>query len=151
MTACKLLIVDDDRDFAEGLAEYLVLCGHDVDVAFTGGDGIEAAGNKAYDAVLLDIGLPGPNGVEILLKIRQTTPKVRCFLATGYSADHIVAQGIEAGAIEIMTKPIDAEALSRRLAAVQGRESWMTVTSAGEESALHADEEPDAGRGPEEP
>ncbi len=119
MTAPKLLIVDDDRDFAEGLAQVLKLYGHQVDIAFTGEDGVEAVKKNDYDTILIDIGLPGLNGVESLLKIRQVNPKVRCFLLTGHSADHIAEQGIEAGAIEILTKPIDLEEMLQRLSNIE--------------------------------
>lgn len=121
MTAPKLLIIDDDRDFAEGLAEALELHGHQVDIAFTGEDGVEAVKKNDYDTILMDIGLPGLNGVESLLKIRQVNPKVRCFLLTGHSADQIAKQGIEAGAIEILTKPIDPEEMLRRLSNTKTR------------------------------
>ena len=117
MTASRLLIVDDDRDFAEGLAEYLELCGHRVDIAFTGESAIEAAGKAAYDTILMDVGLPGLNGVESLREIKRCQPKVRCFLLTGYSADHVLLRGVEAGAAEILTKPVNPEELSQRLAA----------------------------------
>ena len=121
MTAPKLLIIDDDRDFAEGLAEALELYGHQIDIAFTGEDGVEAVKKNDYDTILIDIGLPGLNGVESLLKIRQVNPKVRCFLLTGHSADHIAEQGIEAGAIEILTKPIELEEMLRRLSNTETR------------------------------
>ncbi len=117
MTASRLLIVDDDRDFAEGLAEYLELCGHRVDIALTGESAIEAAGKDAYDTILMDVGLPGLNGVESLREIKRSLPKVRCFLLTGYRADHDSLQGVEAGTAEILTKPVNPEELSRRLAA----------------------------------
>ena len=119
MTELKLLVVDDDQDFADGLAELLELFGHRVDVVYTGEAGIEAAGGCDYDAILMDISLPGLNGVESLQRIRQANPDVRCFLMTGYSADEIARQGIEAGALEILTKPLDPESLEQRLAAIQ--------------------------------
>jgi DNA-binding response OmpR family regulator len=119
MTEARILIVDDDRDFAEGLAELLELNDYRVDLAFTGEDGIAEAKTKTYAAILMDIGLPGANGVESLREIRKTRPETRCFLLTGYSADHIADQGIEAGALEILTKPIDPEDLKRRLAAIR--------------------------------
>ncbi|MCK5273613.1 MAG: response regulator [Alphaproteobacteria bacterium] len=118
MSELKLLVVDDDRDFAEGLAELLELFGHWVDVAFTGEAGIDAANGCDYDAILMDISLPGLNGVESLQRIRQSRPDVPCFLMTGYSADEIARQGIEAGASEILTKPLDPESLEQRLATV---------------------------------
>ncbi len=115
MTASRLLIVDDDSDFAVSLAEFLELCDHQVDITFTGKDGVEAAKKNYYDAVLMDISLPGLNGIESLRQIRQANPAVRCFLMTGFSADHIAKQGIEAGAVEILTKPIELEDILRRL------------------------------------
>lgn len=114
----SLLVVDDDKDLAEALLELLELYGHRVDVAFTGEAGIEAASRCHYDAILMDISLPGLNGVESLQRIRQSNPKMRCLLMTGYSADEIARQGIEAGALEILTKPLDPESLKQKFAAM---------------------------------
>lgn len=117
MTAARLLVIDDDRDFAEGMAEMLELDGYQVDIAVTGEAGIEAVAQTDYNTALIDIGLPGLSGVETLLRIKEARPGIRCFLLTGYSADHVARQGIEAGAVEILTKPVDPEDLIRRLAA----------------------------------
>lgn len=118
MSELRLLVVDDDRDFAEGLVELLELFGHLVDVAFSGEAGIEAADGCDYDAILMDISLPGLNGAESLQRIRQSRPDVRCFLMTGYSADEIARQGIEAGALEVLTKPLSPEDLKQMLAGI---------------------------------
>ena len=122
MTGSKFLIIDDDRDFADGLALALELFGHQADVAFTGERGIEAARENAYDTILIDIRLPGLNGIDSLLKIKHSNPETRCFLLTGYSADHVAERGIEAGAIEILTKPIDPNELLRRIATAQSQD-----------------------------
>ncbi len=118
MRTVSVLIVDDDVDFADGMAEVLELDGHMVDVANTSKEGVEAAGGKEYDAAIIDIGLPDGNGVECLVAIKRIRPETRCFLMTGYSADHIAKQGIEEGALEILTKPVEVAELSRRLAAI---------------------------------
>lgn len=115
MSDTRVLIVDDNKDFANGLAEFLQLFGHQVDIAFSGESGIEAATENAYDVIFMDVGLPGVNGVESLLSIRKTNAKARCFLMTGYSSDHIAKQGIEAGAVEILTKPIDLKEVLPRI------------------------------------
>ncbi len=115
----RLLIVDDDADFGDSLAEALEMHGHKVDITTSGEDGIAAAGRTHYDAILMDLALPGLNGVESLLAIQATDPATRCFLMTGYSADHLAAGAIEAGAIEVLTKPLDPDELSRRLAAIR--------------------------------
>lgn len=115
MTENRLLIVDDDRDFADSLAEALELEGYNCDVRYSGEDGIDAVAAGRYGAILMDIGLPRLNGVECLIRIRNIRPEARCFLLTGYSADHIAAQGIEAGAAEVMTKPVEFGELFKRL------------------------------------
>lgn len=111
----QILIVDDDRDFADSLAEFLELYGHRVDVTYSGLAGVEANRNHRYEAVFMDIGLPGENGIESLSRIKRDTPRAACFLLTGYSADQISRNGGDPGGFEIMTKPINPEALSKRL------------------------------------
>ncbi len=115
----RLLIVDDDADFGDSLAEALEMHGHKVDIATSGEDGIAAAGRTHYDAILMDVALPGLNGVDSLLAIQASNPETRCFLMTGYSADHLAARAVEAGAIEVLTKPLDPDQLARRLAAIR--------------------------------
>lgn len=115
MSAARLLIVDDDRDFAEGLAEALELFDCPADIAFSGEDAVEAVGKRNFQVIFMDIGLPGLNGVESLSRIMEIDPRARCFLMTGYSNEHLAEQGIEAGAVEILTKPVDVEEIMRRI------------------------------------
>lgn len=119
MTVPKLLIIDDDVDFAEGLMIALELEGYMVDMVSNGRDGVASAKAATYDAILIDVGLPGINGVETLARIKQIGPETRCFLLTGYSADHLLEQGISAGAADVLTKPIDVAELLQILAADQ--------------------------------
>lgn len=117
MSPTKLLIVDDDRDFADGLAEVMEMLGHLVNVVFTGRAGVEAAIGNDYDAVVMDVGLPDLSGVDGLLQILEVKPETLCFLMSGFSAAHIEERVGGAGALEILTKPFDPEALSRRISA----------------------------------
>jgi len=121
MSGAFLLIVDDDQDFSEGLAEFLELDGHRIHLAATGGQAIEAAGAYAYDAVFMDIELPDLNGVDCLIEIRDLIPGAACFLMTGHTRDQVKRRGFEAGALEILSKPVDPEALSGRIAALPGK------------------------------
>ena len=117
MSPTKLLIVDDDRDFVDGLAEVMEMLGHLVDVAFTGRAGVEAATGDDYDAVVMDVGLPDLSGVDGLLAILEVKPETRCFLMSGYSVADIEARAGGVGTLEILTKPFDPEALSQRISA----------------------------------
>jgi DNA-binding response OmpR family regulator len=118
MTTLRILIVDDDQDFADGLMEVFELDGHHPVMTHSGKDAISAIESGVFDVALIDIGLPDMNGAECLRAIREFRPDLPCFLLTGYSAEDVAKQGIEAGAMEILTKPIDPDALSRRLAAI---------------------------------
>ena len=114
----KILIVDDDEDFADGLMEIFELGGHESAMAHGGRAAISLVENTAFDVALIDIGLPDMNGVECLRAIRAARPGLPCFMLTGYSAQDVANQGIEAGAIEILTKPIDPTELIQRLTAI---------------------------------
>ncbi len=122
MSPSKLLIVDDDRDFADGLAEVMEMLGHLVDVAFTGRAGVAAATGNDYDAVVMDAGLPDLSGVDGLLEILEVKPEIRCFLMSGYSAAQVEERAGGAGTLEILTKPFEPKALSQRISATGRRE-----------------------------
>ena len=115
MRLIKLLIVDDDRDMADGLAEAMEPYCCQVDVAFTGQAGVAAAASGDYDAVVMDLRLPDLTGIEGLLEIVRDKPTIRCFLITG----DIRAQSIEREYgienLEILTKPFDPRDLLRLL------------------------------------
>lgn len=118
MRELNILVVDDDRDLAESMADYLALDGHRVDMAVTGQAGIKAAREKNYDLVLMDVVLPDINGVDSLRAIKKAKPSTRVLLISGYSADYLDSTEIDAEIFEVLTKPVDLNALNQRLAAI---------------------------------
>jgi DNA-binding response OmpR family regulator len=115
MIGYKILLIDDDDDFSEGMSLALDIEGYEVTVASNGTEGIAATREAVFDFILCDIGLPDLNGVETLIQIRQFNPDAHCFLLTGYSAVDLMEQGISAGALEILTKPVNIEKLLQKL------------------------------------
>ena len=115
-----VLVVDDDEDFADGVAEMLELAGYRAVVTHSGEEGIESCSREAYHAALIDIGLPGMNGVECLTLLKKMHPEIHVFLLTGFSASHITEQGIEAGATVILTKPVEPDDLIERISQAIG-------------------------------
>ncbi len=111
MINLTILLVDDDRDLAESLADYIALQGHEVDIALTAEEGIAAAGNKDYDAVLVDIGLPDINGVSALYAIKEVKPETRVLLMTGYGSDHVDRVYAPDAPLPVMTKPLDLDVM----------------------------------------
>jgi CheY-like chemotaxis protein/anti-sigma regulatory factor (Ser/Thr protein kinase) len=115
---CRILVVDDNRDSAETLARLLALGGNTVRTAHDGMAALEAAAAFEPDAVLLDIGLPKLDGYEVARRLRAAPrPKLLVLLAvTGRCQEEDRALALAAGFDEHLVKPLDPEALTRRLA-----------------------------------
>ena len=107
----RILVVDDDVDFADGMAEMLILFGHDVHTAYSCGDGIAVA-KENFDLALIDVGLGDRNGTECARALKKFSEAVVCVLMTGYSADALVRMGISVDEFEILHKPIKPEDLA---------------------------------------
>lgn len=107
MDKLNVLVVDDDRDFAESIAETLELYDHNVELAFTGEQGIEKCKQTHYDIVFMDVRLPGKNGVDSYLEIREYDPHIKVIMMTGYSVKSLLDEALTHGAWEVLHKPLD--------------------------------------------
>ncbi len=120
MTAQHVLIIDDDRELSEMLRDYLVSDGWRVSASYQGDRGLELALTGDYDLVVLDIMLPGMNGLEVLRQLRTTSRiPVIMLTARGDDTDRIV--GLELGADDYLPKPFNPRELSARLRAIGRR------------------------------
>jgi len=119
MNPMKIFIVDDNRDFAESLADLLRLDGHQVELAFDGETAIENFRNQNYDITFMDVKLPGLNGVESFFEIRKINPQAKIVMMTGYSVEQLVNQAVESGALGVLTKPIGMPQLLEQLEKVK--------------------------------
>ena len=108
----KILVVDDDADFADGMAEMLAFFGHDIHTAYSCKEGIAAAAEKPFDLALIDVGLADRTGAECVHGIRKFSETVVCVLVTGYSADALAQKGISVEEFEILRKPVKLEDLA---------------------------------------
>lgn len=109
----RVLIVEDEPDLLTGIARALRDEGYAVDTAVDGEDGLFKAETWAYDAVLLDIMLPGMDGWEILRRLRRTR-KTPVLMLTARDGIRDRVRGLDGGADDYLTKPFDlAELLAR--------------------------------------
>ena len=104
----RVLVVDDDCDHADSLADVIEMRGHTARIANSGEEALEVFRGDDFDFVLLDIKLPGINGVETFLEMRKIRPSARVMMMTGYSVGQLVAQAIDGGALGILHKPFAA-------------------------------------------
>jgi CheY-like chemotaxis protein len=114
----RILVVDDNEDSAAALAIVLRLCGNTVEMAHDGYDAVAAAQRFAPDVVLLDIGMPGLNGLEAARRIRAEAWGRGMMLVaqTGWGQDEDRRRSHEAGFDAHMTKPVDHVKLLKLLA-----------------------------------
>ena len=107
--ACRVLLVDDNRDVATSICRFVRLLGHDVRMAFDGMEAMQMAGEFRPDVVLMDIGMPKLNGYDVARKLRSETWGRQMTLVAisgwGREADH--RRSIQSGFDRHMTKPIE--------------------------------------------
>jgi two-component system KDP operon response regulator KdpE len=116
----RVLVVDDDRALARALAINLAARSYEVDIALTGGEALEVAGRGLPDVVVLDLGLPDMDGVEVLRRLRGWgSVPVLVLSARGEQAEKVAA--LDAGADDYVTKPFGMEELLARLRAAVRR------------------------------
>jgi CheY-like chemotaxis protein len=114
----RVLVIEDNVDGRESLKMLLELWGHSVETACDGAEGLAKLNSQEADIALVDIGLPGMSGYDIVRNLRQSkTPKPRLIAMTGYGQPHDRDLALEAGFDSFLIKPIDSVHLHDVLAA----------------------------------
>jgi len=119
----RILVVEDNEDAAATMRDFLELSGHEVELASSGSDGIQAARDFHPEVVLCDLGLPGMDGYEVAAALRSDpeTASARLIAVTGYGREEDRRKSKEAGFDIHLTKPVDPVQLRRLLQAEPAR------------------------------
>jgi len=130
----RLLIVEDEREFAEALRRGLVAEGFTVDVAHTGRDGLWSATEQNYDVVVLDIMLPELSGYEVLKRLRAQQNWTPVLMLTAKDGEYDEADAFDLGADDYLSKPFSFVVLIARLRALlrRGAPARPAVLEAGD-------------------
>jgi DNA-binding NtrC family response regulator len=112
----KILIVDDEKDFVEMFSLRLTRQGEKVSTAYSGQDALDLLEKTAIDVVILDIRMPGMDGIETLKKIKASHPLVEVIMLTGHGSTETAVEGMKEGAFDYLMKPADFEDISKKLA-----------------------------------
>ena len=115
----RIFVVDDDRDFAEGLADIFELNGHECELAFNGEEAVEKCKEKDFDIAFMDVKLPGKDGVESFFEIRKTRPHAKIVMMTGYSVEKLLDDALNNGAWGILHKPLDMDKVLEMIAQIR--------------------------------
>jgi two-component system KDP operon response regulator KdpE len=117
----KVLIVDDDGAIRRALRTTLHGMGFDVDEASTGEEALDLVQHAEYDAVLLDINMPGMGGVRACREIRKSLPRLGILMLTVRDSEQDMVAALDAGADDYITKPFRIRELAARLRAAARR------------------------------
>ena len=117
----RILVVEDDAKIASFLQRGLEAEAHGVDVARSGPEGLRRAGGGAYDLVLLDLMLPGEDGLAVLRQLRGQGHRTPVIVVTARSEVEDRVEGLDLGADDYLTKPFSFVELLARIRAVQRR------------------------------
>src|SRR6201985_1333243 len=117
----RLLVVDDDRALRDVLRRALTLAGYDVRLAESGASALADVAGSAPDAVVLDVGLPDIDGLEVCRLLRREGNRVPVLMLTARAAVSDRIEGLDAGADDYLVKPFDVDELKARLRALLRR------------------------------
>jgi DNA-binding NtrC family response regulator len=111
----RILIVDDEKDFTESLAERLALRDYDVSTSFSGEEALEKLKTYNLDVVILDVQMPGLDGIETLREIKRIKPLTEVIMLTAHATVETAIRGMQLGALDYLMKPCDNEELVSKI------------------------------------
>jgi two-component system response regulator PhoP len=122
----RILLVEDDEDLQASLADILRDAGYAVDVSGDGVEGLFFAEEYALDLAIIDLGLPGMSGLDLIRKLRAQERRFPVLILTARSEWQDKVEGLEAGADDYLTKPFHPEELKARVGALIRRAAGHT-------------------------
>ncbi len=112
----KILIVDDEEDIERSLTKLILrrfIC--DTDRALNGWETLEKLKRDKFDLVILDLKMPGLNGMDVIKEIIKFTPETKILVVSSYDSHEIAAEALKAGAADFIHKPQTIEAIELKI------------------------------------
>ncbi len=128
MTVMRVLVIEDEQKMAELIKRGLEEEGMEVETSYDGETGLEAAKSGNHDLVILDLGLPGRDGLEVARDLRESGSKIPVLILTAQDSTEMKVKGLDTGADDYLTKPFAfAEMLARIRALLRRTQSEDTT------------------------
>ena len=115
MREIKLLLVDDEKDFIKTLSERLNMRELKSDTAFSGEEAMAFVDDKGPDIMILDLKMPGIDGMEVLRRVKQKYPDIQVIILTGHGSDRDEEEARRIGVFDYLKKPVDIDLLVDRI------------------------------------
>ena len=133
MTGQKVLLVDDEEEFTKTLSERMESRGVTARTAASGEEALDKLGAEKFDAIILDMQMPGMDGIETLRRMLDENPDLQIILLTGYGTVEKGVEAIKLGARDFLEKPANIEQLMDKIK-LAGNERIALVEKRAEES-----------------
>ncbi|MBI4685702.1 MAG: response regulator [Nitrospirae bacterium] len=126
----NILLVDDEEQFLNVFSKRLEGRGMKVDTAATGDEAMKKAEGKDFDAIVLDLVMPGIDGIQALKRLREENPDLQIIILTGHSSVEKGVEAIKAGAVDFLEKPVDMEKLMKIIGEAQSKKVLLVEKKA---------------------
>ncbi len=123
----KVLVVDDDRSIHVTIAGILRKEGYEVDIMENGYKALEAVKKSSYDIALIDIRMPGINGVETFKKLKEISPETTVIMMTAYAVQDLKKEALDEGAYKVIDKPFDMRKMIEVLKKIDSKNIVLVV------------------------
>lgn len=130
MKEFKVLMVDDEEDFVRTLDERMKMRNLDSNVALSGEQALEILEKEVPDVMLLDLKMPGMDGMEVLKRAREAFPGVQVVMLTGHGSEQDEAEARRLGVFEYLRKPVPIENLMKVLKAAYQKKLQESMVAA---------------------
>jgi DNA-binding NtrC family response regulator len=116
-----VLLVDDEEKFLKVLSQRMEGRGLKVETSTTGEEALKKVKGKEFDAIVLDLAMPGMSGIETLKRIRSENPDVQIIMLTGHGSVEKGVEAIKAGAVDFLEKPADINKIMEKIAEAKNK------------------------------
>ena len=111
----NVLLVDDEEDFLETLTARLEARGLKVNSVTRGEEAVSIAGEQNYDAIVVDLAMPGIDGIETIKRIKKKHPDMQIIMLTGQATVKKSIEAMKHGAVDLLEKPVDLKVLLEKI------------------------------------
>lgn len=135
-TKSIIMIVDDEKDFVEMLGLRLKEKGENVMAAYNGNECLKALETTDVDVIILDVKMPGMNGIDTLREIKKRQPLVEVIMLTGHGTIQTAIDGMKIGAFDFLLKPADFDELLDKVTSARQRKKEQMERIRNAETAI---------------
>ena len=115
MHMIKVILVDDEQEFVTTLSERIEMRDMDTQVAFSGEAAVDLLAHQSFDVMVLDLNMPGMDGLQTLEQVKQIQPEISVIILTGHGSEKDKIAAMALGAFGYMQKPVDLDTLIKEI------------------------------------